>query len=103
MIKVMIVALVLAIGADRSGIAEIDEDGIERRLLYTACASMDLVVESLGPEDSQRIGLTRQAIENAAESRLRVARLFAPFKEQDLHRQQYLYLNVNLQNPCLPY
>ena len=57
---------------------------------------MDFLVESLGPEGSQRTGLTRKAIENAVEARLRAARLFAPTAAQTTNKEQYLYINVNI-------
>ena len=64
--------------------------------LRTACAPMQLVVESLGPEDTRQTGLTEEAIMNAAESRLRAARLFVPFTYRREDREQYLYINVNI-------
>ena len=57
---------------------------------------MDFVVESLGSEGSERTGLTRKAIENAVEARLRAARLFTPTAEQLNDKEQYLYINVNI-------
>ena len=95
MAKVIIVAaLVLAIGAMPGSAATANE--VERRQLYTACAPMDFVVESLDAEDSQRTGLTEQGIANAVESRLRAARLLTPIAEQTLNKEQYLYINANL-------
>ena len=68
----------------------------ERIQLYTACAPMDFLVESLDPEGSQRTGLTRKTIENAVEARLRAARLFTPTAEQPKDKEQYLYINLNI-------
>lgn len=62
--------------------------------LYTACAPMTFVVENLRPEGTQETGLTREALENAVEARLRSARLFAPSEKLD--RSQYLYVAVNI-------
>ena len=77
MVKVILVAtLSLMIVVGFSGAADVSYEEIERRLLYTACASMGLTVEELPPEAPREIGLTRAAIINAVESRLRAARLF---------------------------
>ena len=97
MVKVILIAvlsLIVVIGL--SGAADVSYEEIERRLLYTACAPMDLVVEELPPEAPRETGLTQTAIINAVESRLRAARLFVPIEEQELGRQQYLYTNVNI-------
>ena len=85
---IIVAALVLAIGVMTGSATAADEE------LFTGCAPMDFVVESLDPEDSQRTGLARQDILNAVESRLRVARLFAPREKQN--RRQYLYIRVSL-------
>ena len=50
---------------------------------------MHLTVEDLLP-DAAEIGLTRESIQTAAESRLRAARLFSP------ESRQYLYININM-------
>ena len=98
MAKVIIVAaLVLAIGAMPRSATTANE--VQRRQLYTSCAPMDFVVESvesLDAEDSKRIGLTKQKITDAVESRLRAARLFTPNAEQTLDKEQYLYINTNI-------
>ena len=89
MAKVIIFAmLLLAIGAITGSAAAADER------LFTVCTPMDFVVEELDPEDSRETGLTRKAIANAVESRLRVARLFALPEKQS--RRQYLYIRVSI-------
>ena len=55
--------------------------------LWSACRPLDLIVEDL-PEDAEEIGLTRERIQTAAESRLRAARLY------DAEADHYLYVNV---------
>ncbi len=94
-VKVIIVAaLVLATSAMTSSATTTNKSEIERWKLYTACAPMDFLVESLRPKNVREIGLTRETIVNAMESRLRAARLFAltPIEKKN----QYLYVNVNI-------
>ena len=89
MARVLIVAVSwLAIGT-MTGSAMATDEG-----LFTACAPMFFLVEDLHPEAPQETGLTREAIENAVESRLRSARLFAVPEKQE--RLQFLYINVNV-------
>lgn len=57
--------------------------------LWSACRPLDLIVEFL-PEDAEEIGLTRERIQTAAESRLRAARLYDAEADHDL------YVNVNV-------
>ena len=57
--------------------------------LFAECRPMDLVVEGL-PSAAAEIGLTKESIRAAAESRLRATRLFSP------ESKQYLYINVNM-------
>ena len=57
--------------------------------LYTACEPIKLVVEQLN-SDANDIGLQRQAIINAAESRLRSARIY------DSSASDYLYVNIHV-------
>lgn len=59
------------------------------RMLYTACQPIALVVESL-PDGAADIGLSKQAVVNAGESRLRSARIY------DQSAQAYLYININV-------
>ena len=58
--------------------------------LWSACQPTNLIVEGL-TEDAEEIGLTRERIQTAAESRLRAARLYDA--EAADH---YLYVNVNV-------
>ena len=61
--------------------AQISEEEVAEKfakfMLYTACQPIYLFVEPL-TDDAEDIGLSRQAIVNAAESRLRAARLYEP-------------------------
>ena len=65
------------------------EDRIERFQLFNDCRPMYLVVEDLG-SGADEIGLTRESLTAAVESRLRAARLYG---EGGL---TWLYLNVNV-------
>ena len=62
----------------------------EQRALFAQCDPVDLVVEDLWKKKASEIGLTEEAVVNAAESRLRAARLFEP------KSNSYLYVNVIL-------
>ena len=65
----------------------------ERFKLFNACKPMQLVVESL-PSGATALGLTRESLQAAAESRLRAARLYTEAPEKaDL---AWLYVNVNV-------
>ena len=89
MAKIIISAvLLLAIGTITGSATAADEE------LFTRCAPMEFVVEKLDPEDTRATGLTEKSIENAVESRLRAARLFAPREKQN--RLQYLYIHLNI-------
>ena len=68
---------------------DIDES-IRRFKFFADCRPMRLVVESLSP-DASKIGLTKEAIRAAAESRLRSARLY-----RSIGFSPYLYINVNV-------
>ena len=61
--------------------------------LWTGCQPMYLLVEDL-PDGAAKIGLTRESLQNAAESRLRAARLY------DESLNGYLYINVNVIGPA---
>ena len=89
MTKVIIFAMLLLAIDVITGNATAADEG-----LFTGCAPMHVFIEPLPPEESQNIGLTREAIMDAAESRLRSARLFASREEQLRH--QYLRVNVNV-------
>ena len=65
----------------------------DRFMLFNACRPMELVVEDL-PSDAQAVGLTRERIHLAAESRLRSARLYTDSAEKA--NRAYLYININL-------
>lgn len=56
---------------------------------YTACQPIDLVVQGL-PSDANDIGLREQAIIDAAESRLRSARIYDP------DAWEYFHVNINV-------
>lgn len=57
--------------------------------MYTACQPIDLVVEYLS-SDANDIGLQRQAVIDAAESRLRSARIYDP------DASDYLYVDISV-------
>ena len=71
--------------------------GWDRFRLFNACRPMMLVVEEL-PSDAQAVGLTRERIQLAAESRLRVARLYTESREKA--NSAYLYININVRGPA---
>ena len=73
--------------------ADSDSTPRERFDLFTDCSPMGLIVEGLG-EDEKRIGLTRESLIAAAESRLRAARLFVPL--DDANREPFLYVRVHV-------
>ena len=62
---------------------------VERFQLFNNCEPMYLLVEDLSA-DAARIGLSKQSIQVAVESRLRSARLYDSFRFADTH----LYVNV---------
>lgn len=61
--------------------------------LFNACRPMKLVVEKLSP-DAQAVGLTRERIQLAAESRLRAARLYTESTEKANDTYLYVYIHV---------
>ena len=65
----------------------------DRFKLFNACRPMELVVENLTP-DAQAVGLTRERIQLAVESRLRAARLYTGSWEKA--NRAYLYVNINV-------
>ena len=71
--------------------AQVTSKLYERFRLYSECNPMGLVVERLH-SDAAEIGLTKGALQAAAESRLRAARLYSPHSD----RSEYLYINVNV-------
>jgi hypothetical protein len=71
-----------------SAVGDTFEERNNRFKLFSNCNRMTLVVEDL-PAEAKKIGLTREAIQAAVESRLRSARLY------DSERfVPYLYINV---------
>ena len=79
-----------ASGARGATVENLVENRIARFELFADCRPMYLVVESLSPHAS-KIGLTKEAIRAAAESRLRSARLY-----RSIRSAPYLYINVNV-------
>ena len=65
----------------------------DRFELFNACRPMKLVVEGL-PPDAHEIGLTRERIQLAAESRLRAARLYTESTEKANDTYLYVYIHV---------
>lgn len=65
----------------------------DRFRLFNACRPMELVVEDLTP-NAQAVGLTRERIQLAAESRLRAARLYTGSREKA--NRAYLYINIHV-------
>lgn len=68
--------LILALTPSGAALGQAAEDGAARFQLYNGCRPFRLLVEDYSNEHSREIGLTRQAIQNLAESRLRAARLY---------------------------
>ncbi|MCY4513625.1 MAG: hypothetical protein OXC69_00590 [Candidatus Tectomicrobia bacterium] len=91
----ILTALLLATGIMTGNTTAEDET------LFAHCAPMYLLVERLKPKGAQATGLTRQALVDAAEARLRSARLLVPMLKQMENpqtrgREQRLYINVNI-------
>ena len=82
--------LLPASGARGATVENLVENRIDRFDLFADCRPMHLAVESLSPAAS-KIGLTKEAIRAAAESRLRSARLY-----HSIRSAPYLYINVNV-------
>ncbi len=77
----------------QTGEAEVEER-ISQFKLFSNCKPMDLVVESLH-SDASEIGLTKEAIQAAVESRLRSAQLYSSESIDT-----YLYVNVHISVPA---
>ena len=96
MLTTLIMGAILASGPTASEgtnflrFAEQSEDRFNRFTLFNECRDMFLVVENLH-EDAGEIGLTKESIQVAVESRLRSARLYNP--EPSIPD---LYVNVNV-------
>ncbi len=67
-----------------------DRDRFE---LFNACRPMMLVVEEISPA-AQTVGLTRERIQLAAESRLRAARLYTESREKENYASLYINISV---------
>ena len=61
----------------------------DRFRLFNACRPMELVVEKLSP-DADKIALSEESLQAAAESRLRAARLYT----EDPEKADFAYLDV---------
>ena len=83
----MLTALFSSVPAQTESTRECDS--FECFQLYTACHPIDLVVENL-PSGAEDIGLQKQAVINAAESRLRSARIYDP------SAWEYLYVQISI-------
>ena len=70
------------------------DDSIKRFQLFADCRPMRLLVESL-PDGASKIGLAKEAIQAAVESRLRSARLYRSIGHSSIGFA-YLYVNVNV-------
>ena len=88
---VLALASLLAIAAPRQDAGP--SPLLERFELFNACRPMALVVESLN-DDAGKIGLSKDTLQAAAESRLRAARLYA--EEVEKTHGSYLYVNVTV-------
>ena len=64
---------------------------LERFRLFNACSPMELVIETLTDKEAT-IGLTKEALQAAVESRLRTARLYTV----DSAKANYSWLYVNI-------
>ena len=69
----------------------------ERFELYNTCRPMQLVIEDLS-DDADKIALSRESLQAAAESRLRAARLYT--EDPKGSNFAYLYVNVNVFGPA---
>ncbi len=90
---VLAVTAALAVGATHAEEMSLEERAEERRerfQLFNHCRPMYLLVEDLH-SDADEIGLTKESLTAAVESRLRSARLY----EGD-RAAPYLYLNVSV-------
>ncbi len=85
-------ALSLPASGARGATVEETKNRIARFELFADCRPMYLLVERL-PADASKIGLTEEAIQAAAESRLRSARLYRSIRSAPYHS---LYINVNV-------
>ena len=84
-------ALLLALALAISGAVEAEVNDLERFDLGTDCAPLVLIVEDLDPH-AEKIGLARDAIRLAGESRLRAARIYNP----EPYGTPYLYVRIGV-------
>ena len=100
---IVVTALLLAIGLQTSS-ATFTREEWGNSVFYTACAPLRLTVTDLPPEGAKETGLTKQAIINAVESRLRSARLFISLgkelEEQHRHAPQFIQVIVHMVGPA---
>ena len=87
--RLLPLAVVLTMGAATAQSLDLDRT-IERFELFNNCEPMYLLVENL-PPDAAEIGLSKQGVQAAVESRLRSARLY-----DSSGSSSYLYVNVNV-------
>ena len=103
MLKVTVItALLLTVGLQTSS-ATNTSTAWQMAGLYAACAPMIFTVADLSPEGEKETGLTKQAIINAVESRLRGARLFVPLGKQGKEHQirlQNIHVVVSIYAPA---
>lgn len=70
------------------------QEGLQQFKLFVNCQPVYLAVEGLhNMPDAEKIGLTRTAIINAAESRLRSAGIYT---DKPVNIPHFLYINVNV-------
>ncbi len=87
-VKLVVVALLTACTA-ASAESSTYEEMRKKFELFTNCKRLDILIERL-PKDAIEIGLNRDRLRTAVESRLRSARLF------DAESYEHLYVNVNV-------
>ena len=92
----ILTAFVLACVATPPVVAEDVGRFIERSQLYAECGPMWLAVSIDGADDAADIGLTKEAVQAAAESRLRAARLYLPKFEP----VPYLHARIMVHGPA---
>ncbi len=68
---------------------------IDRFALYTGCQPVGLIIEEL-PDDAANIGLTKQRMQTAVESRLRGAKIYEEKEESVNPDWAYLYVRVGV-------
>lgn len=84
MCKVLVLSLLFLL-------APMSSQATEKFELFNDCKQIGLVVEALHEEESKKINLTREAIVNSVESRLRSARIY-----NENSYEEYLYVRVSV-------